>query len=261
MYINLRDKEVRYIREDSTFQPLFNDIETKLLLQDTQAFDGKTVRLNGLTEAGKQLTFHISEGSFYELLATNILINQPTDKQLLELKSRLIERTVFLTPETAVSNPYLANAIAISVLVRDREGRYLITERTSSVAISSNYFGVSATAGLDEQDYLADDPIKHCVKRELKEELNIESDYEIELLGFFIDDIKYQPSILVNVQLNQSFDELAIQTGVDFSIENSSYNLVDEAMLAGITFLQMTQAAYTHIQHAIDRYYEDEVGN
>lgn len=260
MLINLRGLDRVYNRQETEFKGLYSEEDRQKLLGDSSAFNGKTVRLDSYTIKGSSIEFNISEGEFYDLLTTNILLNKQVDDELKGLQDRLIAETLFLDEESTLSHNVLANAIAISVLIRDNQGRYLITERSGNVAISNNYYGVSATAGLDDSDYGEIDPIIACIKRELEEELNIKDDgsYEIDVVALYIDDIKFQPSILVNVQLSNSFDDWDVNTGVDFKVENSGYILTDEALLSGLDFLQMTQAAYTHLQLVVENYYNQE---
>lgn len=128
----------------------------------------------------------------------------------------------------------LANIVAVSVLLQDSTGRYLIVHRGNKAAISSGNFATSCAGSVSKEDLQDENPFIACAKRELKEELNLECDLKVD--GVVISRQKIQPAVLLSGTLDFTFEETydAMIAAEDFHEENSELFAVPREKFVGI---------------------------
>lgn len=256
MFYDFSDVSLKINRVKSTYQAFFTAKEVEEMVEcltASTAYNGSCVRLEAINFNNKQAELAISPINFYDLLTTNLLMN----KQVKFLNSALNHRLAAfkdLQKGCLLTNCYLSNAMAVSVMVFDKINSCLVTHRTNNVAISPNKYGVSVTGALDDSDFKANLPIHNCVIREIKEEINIDITTDnIQIRGLFIDTIKCQPTLICDVQLTEIFDPVTILTAPDLEAENASFHLISKYDLEHCLPLDMTQAAEFHMRQVIQK--------
>lgn len=144
------------------------------------AFNGSAVRLESLVRREDGfVSLSCSCLDFYSFLTSNLLVGS------LDITSSTFSNYLMC--------PYLANVLAVSVLVYDSKS-VLLTNRSSEVCLSPNSVGVSVTGGVTSSDFDSFDVIQSSVLQELKEELGLEVDYtEVQVEGLYISKDKLQP--------------------------------------------------------------------
>lgn len=141
-------------------------------------------------------------------------------------------------PAQIFSCAHLANGLAVSVLLHDREGRCLLAERSGAVALAPKTYSVSVTGALDEQDLKVKDPVRSCTSQECTEELSITLPEEsFQLSGIFIGERKLQPSALLSAAL-PSFEDIM----ANFETRRFISTRADE--LSRYALLPMSEAAH-----------------
>lgn len=150
--------------------------------------NGQTLRLDSAHPR-----VQMSRVGFYDLVTTNLTVFpgniqvSGVFRRLSTLRRWLILRPTFekarriilshrgrpQTVDDVLTNPHLANSIALSALVVDSEGVGLIVERSSAVAVASGLFAATCSGTLSEEDLQASDPFEHGVSRELREETGV----------------------------------------------------------------------------------------
>lgn len=198
----------------STFLPVFSAEEEALIAGAAApgAWNGRTCRLERLDLAGTTLTLGLAPSCYFDLLSTNLLVNRDAslwapDAQKLarRLKQHVSASALAEDPARIFSCRFLANDLAVSVLLHDRQWRCLLAERSASVALAPEAYSVSVTGALDERDAKAKDPLRSCAARECAEELGIIfSEDAFHLEGIFIGERKLQPIALMDAELPSS---------------------------------------------------------
>ena len=195
----------------SSFRPLLTQDERSLIVSHYGGtrFNGKTVRLEGLEQAGGQLELLLSPSCYFDLLSTNLLLSatasqwSPEARQLQErLRNEVNIEELQRKPLRILSNPLLANDLAASILLHTPDRHFLLARRSGAVALSAGSFSVSATGALDERDLHAENPVLSCACREMEEELGLnvhEGDFAFR--GIFIGSAKLQPLSLVDAEV------------------------------------------------------------
>jgi 8-oxo-dGTP pyrophosphatase MutT (NUDIX family) len=242
VYTFQTNPELRVVKNNtSPFRRFFSDLEMEKLIHlysektnATHLFNGKSVRLDKVTNIGSSTIIHVSMIEFFDFLLTTMLYNQRDsfvrfceDNKRYEEKA-LIERFCdFIDSQGSVNSfegvidiKELSNILAVSILVEDRNGLVGLMRRSKNVAVSSGILSVTATGSLDEQDFHENNPFISCAKRELREELNIETD-SIVLDELVMSKHKLQPIALLNVKLPHDWKDLAkcIKSAKDFNYE------------------------------------------
>ena len=188
------------------------------------------LRLNDIKTTKEGTTFYISPAIFNDFLSTNLLLldNPSEDKEVVD---KVLQWKQYNDYKSVLKDKSLSNVITVSVLIHDEENNTGIVHRTEKVAVSPGYYGTTMTGTPDEDDYDADDPLKECVIRELKEELNIDTFKEMEFKGFVIGREKLQPVALYDITLNGLWSDhmKQIKSAEDYAFENEelliySYN-------------------------------------
>jgi 8-oxo-dGTP pyrophosphatase MutT (NUDIX family) len=156
-----------------------------------------------------------------------------------------------------LQNRALANIVAVSVLIVDREGKIGIVKRTKEVAISSGSYGMACAGTVNEADFASDDPFLSCVCRELQEECNLTVvPDDIQFDGIVVPTQKMQPIFLYRVELAQTWEERfpSMLAAKDYAFETDSLYAVPVA--ESVRFAaqaRMTDTAAYHIWHYAQR--------
>lgn len=232
-----------------------------MLKKGSHLFNGEVTRLDRFIEYRDCIDIYISPLTYFDSLVTNMLYHKYFEK-VLELgdtkEERIIKSSICRIAEAGVfdfesiiDNENLANTIAVSCLIADASGRYGLVSRNQKVAIGKGLMGVTVTGAVDGIDYVTDDPILSCVKREAKEELGVMiSDAKVR--SIVISSKKLQPIFIVDAFINDTWENIlrAIPNSTDFSSENENFHIVPPKKL--MLFAQsypMTDAARYHLIH------------
>lgn len=208
------------------------------------------IRLDSIDELDEKIELQLSRTSFYDLLTTNLSVNcniQTTDK----VKNLFTKDGQPKTIENLLSRNYLSNALAVSVLIRDKNGYYLFSKRNSKVAISPNITSVSVTGAVNDKDFEKQNPILSCVKRETYEELGlILTDEQINIKMIVAGEKKLQPVVLCDVIIQNDLTEITKKANDNkkYLEENTRLSIVPSGEL--LQFLKcnkMTEAAIEHV--------------
>lgn len=234
MFIDFGDVYVTFGVIGSGLRPRFSEAETVALVGALcpDAFDGSAVRLESVQVGDGQVGLTLSETSFYQLLVSNLLVGHPVESLLnvgdVALREKaLAVATVKVAAEEALGRPWMANALAVSVLIRDSNGDFLLVRRGDSLAVGAGLLGVSASGGVEAEDLRSGNPIANTVIREVEEELGLSIDPgAVRVDGLFIGDKKLQPVMLCTVTLSEPLGPLLPLQGVDSDLEIASQVLV-----------------------------------
>lgn len=261
MFIDFGGVDVAFRVIESGLCPHFSEAETVALVGALwpDAFDGSAVRLESVQVGDGQVGLMLSETSFYQLLVSNLLVGRPVESLLnvgdVALREKaLVVATVKVAAEDALGRPWMANALAVSVLIRDSKDDFLLVRRGSSLAVGAGLWGVSASGGVEAEDLRSGNPIANTVIREVEEELGLSIDPEaVRVDGLFIGDKKLQPIMLCTVTLDEPLGPLLPLQGVDSDLEIASQVLVAKGDLKKYAERKrMSEAARfqitTHIQ-------------
>ena len=239
MFIDFGDVYVTFGVIGSGLRPRFSEAETVALVGALwpDAFDGSAVRLESVQVGDGQVGLMLSETSFYQLLVSNLLVGRPVESLLIVGDVALREKalavaTVKVAAEDALGRPWMANALAVSVLIRDSNGDFLLVRRGDALAVGAGLWGVSASGGVEADDLRSGNPIANTVIREVEEELGLSiNPGAVRVDGLFIGDKKLQPVILCTVTLSEPLGPLLPLEGVDSDLEIASQVLVDKGDL------------------------------
>ena len=231
----------------------------------TNLFNGKSIRLDKIENIGSKTFIELSMIEFYDFISTTMIYNQRDSfiqfckenhkGHELELIERLCDSTQNKEKsfENVINTNVLSNILAVSILIEDRNGAVGLLKRSNKVAISSGIFSVTSTGSLDEQDFSADNPFISCAKRELKEELNIDTE-SLMFEGLVMSKKKLQPIALLSVKLEKSWRELIadIKSAKDFNKETQEFYAVPLSILPHFLYTEsFTDAALYQIYKKI----------
>jgi 8-oxo-dGTP pyrophosphatase MutT (NUDIX family) len=239
MFIDFGGVDIAFGVIESGLRPRFSEAETVTLVGALwpDAFDGPAVRLEGVQVGDGQVGLMLSETSFYQLLVSNLLVGHPVESLLkvgdVALREKaLAVATVKVAAEDVLGTPWMANALAVSVLIRDSKDDFLLVRRGDSLAVGAGLWGVSASGGVEAEDLRSGDPIASTVMREVKEELGLSVDPRtVRVDGLFIGDKKLQPVMLCTVALDEPLGPLLPLQGIDSDLEIASQVLVAQSEL------------------------------
>ena len=220
VYSYCLETEVSYNRTCSTLKMPVGiekrDYIIKLfsLYKNANYFNSKVVRVEKIGKRKKKSEIEIALIDFFDFLLINIILNQYQDfasylkktgkydevKDTMErlncYRAQMIQVEDF---KTLISSGISSNALAVSVLLTDQQGNYLLTKRSGTVGIGEKLYSVTATGAVDENDYSQSDPIRNCVLRELREELNIHiKNEDLQISAIVAGVQKLQPIAIVN---------------------------------------------------------------
>lgn len=168
--------------------------------------------------------------------------------------------------EDCCASPLLPNVIAISTLVHDRFGNFLVSQRTSNVLIGKNLGGVTSTGTLEPMDCLSAsrsdrsiDPFGACAQRELTEETEFKNlpDDAFVTRGLFIGKAKLQPIAIVDVVVDENLYGYSVCEpcgSSDSDPELKKITAIPRERLQPLVFkYDMTEAASYHmLMHIYD---------
>lgn len=200
------------------------------------AFNGSTVRLESLVQREDGfVSLSCSCLDFYSFLTSNLLVT-PT-------------KTTSDTFKSYISCPYLANIIAVSVLVYDSKS-VLLTKRSSTVSLNPNLVGVSVTGGVTLADVKSSDCLRSAVQTEVKEELGLSISFaDITVSGLYISKDKFQPVAICFVKV------LALSTlglrGIDTDFEVDHFITVPRCALRCLDLKDCTDTCKFHLNYFI----------
>lgn len=209
----------------------------------------------------------VSEVRFFDFLTSNYalfnfqrLIDNANMNQKTALQKLI---NIFSTDgepdcvEAIIKRRYLANTVAVSFLVSDMHGNYLITKRNSSVGIADGFVSVTVTGAVDGKDFLEEDPFIHCCQREMCEEMGYEIPIScIEPKMIVCGKSKLQPIVLADAKVNDLNDIVA---GLDehkgFLEENRGHFICGTDDIRRILVnqsIRITEAARTHLESVLN---------
>ena len=153
------------------------------------AFNGSAIRLENIERhENGTVSLSCSPLDFYSFLTSNLVVNP------MEITSD--------TLDNYLSCPYLANVLAVSVLIYDSES-ILLVNRGSTVSLSPNSVGVSATGGVTLTDLKSSDCLRSAVQTEVQEELGLSISFtDITVSGLYISKDKLQPVAICFVEVS-----------------------------------------------------------
>ena len=238
------------------FKSMFESEEQEKLLihsRSKQLFNGDMIRLCAI----ENNIIYVQKIKYYDFLTTNLVLF-PSNAKLLTPKDSIwhflydkeFRECVALENKFKASISWygkldsfnsvikvnkLANAIAISVLISDRNDNLIIAKRGEKNAISSGNYAVTSTGSLDIIDLNSENPFIEAGKREVKEELGF-TDIELVIREIIIVKQKLQPVVLMDGRINSEFDEYvtSINCSRDYYNENKSLYLIPREKILGI---------------------------
>lgn len=228
----------------------------------------KGVRLDYCRRSEQTTQIGLSEVFFYDFLLSNFTLfnieklqrvaTKSQMKLLIRLKDRFNSDGRPTDVDSILNRDYLANTLAVSLLIGDSQGRFLLTKRNGSVGISNGFASVSVTGAIDARDYEANNPFVACCQRELREELNYAiEDSAIKPFMIVCGEKKLQPIVLVNAKVDDIAEIVqSIANYRDFSIENSGLFICDKMELENLLMderTQITEAARTHLKSIFEK--------
>lgn len=274
MTFNRRIEHCAYhINEDTPYQSVFTTEEyCELVSLCKRVFgkdftNGRCVRLDACTQSHGKSVLQMSSVRFYDFLLSNFALfnyeklNTAANKQQSAALEKLMRAFTYdgypASVEDIAERRYLANTIAVSLLVRDKTGTFLLTKRNNNVGISSGFISVTVTGAVDSEDLAAVDPIRFCCRREMIEEMNYTLDSDcIHPFMIVCGEKKLQPIVLVNVTVEDVHELVAtLSHHKGFSEENSDYAICSSADIRKIlndNTVQITEAARTHLESAVE---------
>lgn len=258
--------------EPSPFMPCITNDERDKVAQYAvnnakHLFNGTTIRLNGIADNDDKLLLSISKATYFDSIASNMVYHKYHDKLNTLDNSCKVENDIIKVVaninnagidgfEAVLSNHFLANTIAVSVLVRDTSNMYCLVFRANTLAVGAGLLSVTVTGALDESDYDTDDPVISCAARELLEELGIvASSFTVDSIA--ISKTKLQPIFIVNAEVTNTWENVisTFDSAKDYSKEIANY------VIASVTDLkkimnenQMTDAARYHLESILSRF-------
>lgn len=205
----------------------------------------------------------MSEGKFFDFVSSNlILCNMDrafdeavgTERDALEaLVTAHRNADITTSIDDVLRYRYLSNALAVSCLITDKDGRCLLTRRNSRTGIGNGFISVSVTGSMEPSDLTSEDPLVTCCARECAEELAFGiSPKSAKVSGIVCGVTKLQPAAVVTVHVD-SIEMVTerIENAADFSDENDGYIICgrDELrMLLDNESAHMTEVGRTHLE-------------
>lgn len=272
------EKDIEYIKSEPTLRLPISDYAREQMIKAFASYKGvnyynnKVVRLEKIEDKDDKVQLTLSLIDFFDFLAINIISVQLEGfvqylkeneiyytlcdeiERLKQYRKDMLQVTNFTS---LISEGYSSNALAISVLLTDDKGDYLITQRSLKTGISEMMYSVTATGAIEENDYYSLDAIRNCVIRELKEELNLCVTQEsLRIVAIVAGKKKLQPVVIVNGSVKGSFCELLekVNDAVDFSYEVQKIIISDKKDLKTIFYNEkFTEAIEYHLNTILDK--------
>ena len=218
----------------STYTPYFSDEFQSdwIATQYPTAFNGSTVRLENIDrhESGA-VSLTCSPLDFYSFLTSNLLV----------APGKITSDTF----ENYLTCSYLANVLAISILIYDSNS-VLLVNRSDTVSLSPNLAGVSITGGVTLADLKSSDCLRSAVQTEVKEELGLSISFtDITVSGLYLSKDKLQPVAICFVEVSD-LKSLCLY-GVDTNFEVQSFDTVDFKDLSQLDLTSSTDTTRFHL--------------
>ena len=182
VFVKKISKPCQFVRwQPSGFNLDLSEIEKEEIIHYSvknvdNLYNGVVVRLNNIMEKKDVFIFSISKLHYFDSLSSNMLYHKYANKiQQLQNNNTMenkistilmqIENEGIGSFEEVLNNHKLANTMAVSVLVKDRDGKYALVLRTKNLAVGAGMLSVTVTGALDQNDYNCDNPVLACAKR------------------------------------------------------------------------------------------------
>lgn len=204
--------------------------------------------LVSIIECVDKFIFKYTESEYFWYLTLNIIIcddefGNYIRKDCLHLVSTYLKLMVCRPLlceydfDTAVNKTSIYNHIGVSVLIRDKSDRVLLTKRSTRTGISDGYYSTSATGGIKLRDLEKENPIIECAVKELKEELNlIVEPSDLRLNYIALDSKRIQLIAIVDCIIDSEAKSLIdnAKEGKDFKYEVDEIFAADRAFVVGL---------------------------
>ncbi len=234
-------------------------------------FNSAAIRLDNIFEDGEDIVLELSKIEFYDFILTNILLmqinefiefvekNKFPDNVLLILKNLELnmkkERNINKLEDIVKINE-LSNVLAVSILVRDKNQKYILVKRSNATIIGNEFYGVTATGSVDGEDFDSHNPLLNCAQRELKEELNLNvNQCDMNIVGLVAGKNKLQPIAIIDVELNCEVESILenVSGAKDYTKEINEIIIVSKEKLREVIYRgRYTEAAEYHIMQHIN---------
>lgn len=226
------------MQQPSTFSPYFSEEFQRdfISLMYPCVFNGSTVRLESLKVCSDgSILLGCSPLDFYSFLVSNLLV--------CSIDLDLHNFTNYITCS------YLANSIAVSVLVYDSKS-VLLTKRSSKVALNPHTIGVSVTGGVTAEALQTSDCLRSAMVIEVKEELGLELEFkQVQVAGLYISRDKLQPVAICFVKVS----DLTVLdlSGFDTTFEVDCFIKVPFSELTALNLKGSTDASRFQLDYFI----------
>ena len=226
------------MQQPSTFSPYFSEEFQRdfISLMYPCVFNGSTVRLESLKVCSDgSILLGCSPLDFYSFLVSNLLV--------CSIDLDLHNFTNYITCS------YLANSIAVSVLVYDSKS-VLLTKRSSKVALNPHTIGVSVTGGVTAEALQTSDCLRSAMVIEVKEELGLELEFkQVQVAGLYISRDKLQPVAICFVKVS---DLTVLElSGFDTTFEVDCFIKVPFSELTALNLKGSTDASRFQLDYFI----------
>lgn len=232
----------------STYTPYFsNEFQQDWIsTQYPTAFNGSTVRLENLVQCEDgSVSLTCSPLDFYSFLTSNLLV----------APGKITSDTF----ENYLTYSYLANVLAVSILIYDSNS-VLLVNRSDVVSLSSNSVGVSVTGGVTLTDLKSSDCLRSAVQTEVQEELGLSISFtDITVSGLYISKDKLQPVAICFVEVFD-LNSLCLY-GVDTNFEVQSFEFVSFHALSKLDLTSATDTTQFHLNYFISEVVPAVEGN
>ncbi len=235
-------------------------------LNDSHPHNGRVVRLEKLYP-----NIEVSEVGFFDLLATNMTV-YPSNIRIKGLYKQLIAlfKWIWIYPlwhrvasksmtngynfkdiDEIIKNKYMANVIAVSVLLVDKNGNIGLVRRKDGLAIESGSYAATSSGTLSVDDLNFANPFIHAAQRELKEEVGLEAELILDGIVFPLQ--KMQPVFIYSGRLTKTWKELLpdIQKSRDYDKEISKIITINinnpSAIIKFLTENSLTDVTAYHL--------------
>lgn len=232
-------------------------------------FNSINISVEAISDRGNVSEVVLSKTDFYSLLISNIIRTQkgsfieylqdvinPGDEYLLQkLLEYYASIPVVKNLQDLLINGNMANALAISVLVRDKYDNIMLVKRTNNVAIGKNLYSVTATGAIDLNDWETTNPIVNCAIRELREELGLcVKEEQIKIKSIVAGCNKMQPIAILDAYVD--FDlrniDCSENKAKDFEFEIEKVYVVHKEDINSILKeCNFTEAAEYHLNSVV----------
>ena len=230
------------IEERNEIVSCYSDYKHKLFQ------NGSRPVIVSIIEDEDKFTFKYTESDYFWYLTLNIIVcddefGDYIRKDCLHLVSTYLKLMVCRPLlceydfDTAISKVSIYNHIGVSVLIRDKNDKVILTKRSTKTGVSDGYYSTSATGGIEISDVEKENPIIECAVKELKEELNlIVEPSDLRLNCIVLDSKRIQLIAVVDCVINSEAKSLIdnAKEGKDFKYEVDEIFAADKAFVVGL---------------------------